>query len=389
MTRKTVLLRSPALSFTGYGVHSRQIAKWLLSKGDQIDLKFHVLQWGESTWYLDQNKMDGVIHDIFKSSVDSKYRGVDVSIQVQLPDEWDPTLGKFNVGITAGVETDICNPKWIEKINQMNLVIVPSKFVKDTFIKTGGVTTRIEVVNEAFQEFDESKIDTNFIDFRTSFNFLVFGQITGLNSLTDRKNTFSTVKWLIEAFKDDPSVGIVVKTNAGKNTIKDRNFCKSIFEKLISQCRKGPFPKIHLLHGDLSEEEVFSLYRHPKIKALVTTTRGEGYGLPILEAASQNLPVIATNWSGHLDFMNEGKFIGVDYKLANVHDSKLDGRIFIKGQKWAEVQEDDFKRKVTKFKSSPTLPREWSVALGEKLRNKFNIEEIKRQYDSVLSEHIL
>ena len=389
MRKKIVLLRSPALSFTGYGVHSRQIAKWLLSKGDQIDLKFNVLQWGESTWHIAQDKFGGIVQDIFQRSVDSKFKGADVSIQVQLPDEWDTTVAKFNIGVTAGVETDTCNPKWIEKINEMDLVIVPSKFVKDTFIKTGGVTTRIEVVHESFQEFDETKIDPSFIDFSTDFNFLVFGQITGLSSLTDRKNTFSAVKWILETFKDDPRVGVIVKTNAGKNSIKDRNFCKSIFESLVSQTRKGSFPKVHLLHGDLTEEEVYSLYRHPKIKALVSTTRGEGYGLPLLEAASQNLPVIATNWSGHLEFLNEGKFISLDYKLQEINEAKVDGRIFLKGQKWADVSEEDYKRKISKFRSSSTIPKEWANELGEKIRNKFNIEEIKRQYDITLGDFIL
>jgi len=384
MSKKSVLLRSPVLSFTGYGVHSRQIAKWLLSKSDQIDLKFNITHWGESAWNLNQDKFGGIVNDVFQRSVDSKYKGVDVSIQVQLPDEWDPTIGKVNIGVTAGVEADTCNPKWIEKINQMDLVIVPSSFVRDSFIRTGDVTTQVVVVHESFQEFDEEKINTGFVDFSTDFNFLIFGQITGLSFLTDRKNTFSSVKWLLEAFKDDPSVGVVVKTNTGKNSKKDRNFCQSIFETFVKQTRSGSFPKVHLLHGDLSEEEIYSLYRHPKIKALVSATRGEGFGLPILEAASQNLPVIATNWSGHLEFLKKGRFIGLDYKLQEVHETKHDGRIFLKGQKWADVSEEDFKRKLTKFRDSSSIPKQWAEDLGEKIRNKFSFEQIKKQYDEIL-----
>lgn len=388
MTKKIVLLRSPVLTFSGYGVHSRQIAKWLLSKKDQIDLKFNTFSWGESPWCLNHDKFGGIIPDIMQRLVDSKYKGADISIQVQLPDEWDPTVAKFNIGVTAGVETDKCNPEWINKINQMDLIVVPSKFVKETFIRSGNVKTRIEIVPESYQEFDESLIKPDFIDFSTEFNFLVFGQITGFNEKSDRKNTFSTVKWLIECFKDDPTVGIVIKTNAGKNSKRDRNFCKSTLENIVSKTRKGEFPKVHLIHGELTEEEVYSLYRNPKIKALVTSTRGEGYGLPILEAASQNLPVIATNWSGHLDFLNHGRFISLDYSLNEIHESKIDGRVFIKGQKWADVSEQDFKKKVLKFKSSPNIPNEWSAHLGEKIRNKFNIEEIKRQYDLLLGEII-
>ena len=46
-----------------------------------------------------------------------------------------------------------------------------------------------------------------------------------------------------------------------------------------------------------------NLYAHPKIKAYVSLTHGEGYGLPLFEAAYHGIPIIAPDWSGHLDFL--------------------------------------------------------------------------------------
>jgi glycosyltransferase involved in cell wall biosynthesis len=394
MKKKIVLLRSPVLSQTGYGVHSRQIANWLLSKED-LDVRFHALEWGNSPWIVDQTRCDGLISKVFDKTVDSSFKGADLSIQVQMPYEWNENIAPVNIGVTAGVETDLCNPRWIPHLNKMNRVVVPSAFAKKTLVDTGKeeLKAQIDVIHESYTEVDNSKISENLFTFSTPFNFLIFGQLTGGHFYNDRKNTFFALKWLIDLFKDDPEVGIVIKTNSGRNSIKDRFECKKILNEVISQFRVGPFPKVHLIHGELNDEDVFSLYRNPSIKALVTASRGEGYGLPILEAASQDLPVIATNWSGHLEFLNSGKFIKLDYDLKEVHkskltDPKLDKSIFIEGQKWAEVNEEDFKRKVKKFRSAPETPREWAKDLGLKIREKFSFEKICAQYDQILGEYL-
>jgi glycosyltransferase involved in cell wall biosynthesis len=139
----------------------------------------------------------------------------------------------------------------------------------------------------------------------------------------------------------------------------------------------------------MSEEEVCSLYKHPQIKAFVAATRGEGYGLPILEAAASGLPVIATNWSGHLDFLSKGKFIPLEYSLENVHPTRVDNRIFMKDSKWAFPKEDDFKKKVVKLKNGYKVPKDWALSLKDKLLAEYSFEEICKKYDEVLGNVII
>jgi glycosyltransferase involved in cell wall biosynthesis len=383
---KTVLLRAPVLTQSGYGVHSRQIARWLLSKPN-IDVKFHALPWGTTPWHVNSDSENGLIGKIMHRTVDGNFHA-DVSLQLQLPNEWNVSVGKYNVGITAGVETDKCNPVWLSAINSMNRVIVPSQHAANCFKNTGHVNVPMDVIPESY--IDEISADSlpDLPNFSTDFNFLVFGQITGNNPHNDRKNTFYTVKWLCEVFKDNKDVGIVIKTNSGRHTKIDRNLVKSLFNNLLAECRTGPYPKIHLLHGDMNDKEVAALYRHPQIKALVSATRGEGYGLPILEAAASGLPVIATGWSGHLDFLNHGKFISLDYKLDEVHHSRVDGQIFLKGMKWANPIEEDFKRKVLKFKNGSAVPKEWAQDLAKKIKPLYSFESISKYYDSVLGDVI-
>jgi glycosyltransferase involved in cell wall biosynthesis len=136
------------------------------------------------------------------------------------------------------------------------------------------------------------------------------------------------------------------------------------------------------MHGDMNDNEVASLYRHPQIKALVALTRGEGYGLPILEAAASNLPIIATGWSGHMDFLKHGRFVNITYQLGEIHPSRVDNKIFMQGSRWANPSEEDFKRRVLKFKESSSTPKEWANALGKQVTERYKFENIKLAYDS-------
>ena len=386
---KSVVLRGPVLTQSGYGVHCRQIAKYLLNRGD-VDVKFLATPWGDTPWIVNPNASEGLAGQIMQRCVSPDVTSnFDVSIQLQLPNEWDPKLSRVNVGVTAAVETDRCHPEWVTACNAMHSVIVPSSHARQCILNSGNVTRPIVVVPESYSEsIDDSSDLYAFESFPTSFNFLVFGQLTGNNPHSDRKNIFYTVKWLCETFKNDKDVGIVVKTNAGRNSKIDRNIVLNTFKQLLTEVRPAGAigPKFYLLHGDMNDLEVASLYKHPQIKALVALTRGEGYGLPILEAAASGLPVIATNWSGHLDFLKHGKFISVYYQLNEVHPSRIDNKIFVKGSRWANPSEEDFKKRALKFRESPSTPKQWALELKQKIKEPYSFKAICRAYDEALRE---
>lgn len=383
---KTVLFRGPTLTQSGYGCHARQVARWLLTKKD-INLKFVTTPWGDTPWIIDKAAHGGLIGEIMTRS--SPPAACDVSIQLQLPNEWDRS-GLKNVGITAAVETDKCNPSWIAACNSMDIVIVPSQHAKASLTNTGTISSKLLVVPESFNDACSLPVESlpALPKFPASFNFLVFGQLTGNNPNNDRKNTFYTIKWLCEAFKDNSDVGIVIKTNSGRNSLIDRKNTKNIFEALLREVRKGPYPKVTLFHGDMSDHEVAALYRHPQIKALVTLTRGEGFGLPILEAAASGLPIVATDWSGHLDFLKKGKFVSVYYQLGAIHPSRVDDKIFMKGARWANPSEEDFKKRITKFHQSPSTPREWATDLQKIINEQYSFAAICRAYDEAFKDII-
>jgi len=376
---KTVLVRAPLLTMSGYGVHSRQIFRWLSERGG-INLRTNVLSWGACSWMLDSGAENGLVGKIMEATAGPETKP-DVSFQLQLPNEWDSNLAGHNVGISAVVETDICSPKWIECCNKMDAIVVPSQHTANVLQKSGKLTTPLYVIGESF--IDEcATSDSLELDLETSFNFLVLGQLTDHNPYRDRKNVLFTLRWLCEEFANDPDVGIVIKTNSGRGTKIDRGITRKILEGVIGEIRSGPYPKIHFVHGHMKPEEVASLYKHKKVKALVTATRGEGFGLPLLEAAACGLPVIATDWSGHKDFLDMGKWLKVDYELQNIPKDRVDGAIFVDGAKWAEPKEESFKKVVRRFRKKTQKPDKWATDLRVLIHEKFSFESIATTYES-------
>jgi len=383
---KSVVIRAPLLSVSGYGEHSRQVYKYLCTKKNII-LKTQVVQWGNTSWNIDKNACNGLIAKIMEESA-SEDKRYDVSVQIQLPDEWSNSLAVFNIGITAGVETTICNPKWIEAINKMNLVIVPSTHVKTTFEKSGNITTPIVVIGEWYQEeLDKDPLQHILdLEFDTKDNFLIVSQLTALDDVSDRKNILNTLKWFCEAFSNNKDVGLILKTNLGRGTHIDRAGVHNVIAQALQKFRKGSFPRVHVIHGNMTDHEIASLYQHKSLVGFINITRGEGFGIPILDATIACLPVVTTAWSGHLDFMNLGKYIPIECDLIDIPASKIDERIFVAGAKWANPRETDFKKKLVKLYENNKIPKEWAKELSTKCKNKYSRTAIIDSYDKILTK---
>ena len=387
---KKILVRGPVLTRSGYGTHARQVVRHLFDlqdAGAPIEIRFELLPWGNTPWIFKGDVDNGIIGRIIGSTNFNEIKEYDVSIQIQLPNEWDIKKAKYNIGITAGVETTMCNPNWIEAINKMDLVIVPSEFTKKTFLNSGEVKTDIRVVPESFIDeiSDENLPPLELKNIESSFNFLVFGQITGNNPENERKNLFYTIKWFCDVFSKNPDVGLVIKTNCGRNTAIDRLRTQNLLNDVLTKSGYNGVPKVYLLHGEMSNEDVAGLYKSPKIKALLSLSRGEGFNIPALEAAASSLSVIATDWSAHTEFLGKGKFGNVSKTLVPIHESRVDGNIFMAGSKWAAPSEEDAKRRMRKIYESPSVPREWANDLKKVIREQYSFAAISNAYKQALS----
>ena len=224
--KKSVLLVGPILTRSGYGEQARFALRALRSREDLFDVYIKPITWGQTSWIINPESNDGLIRKIMERSKKSNVKP-DVTFQVQLPDEWDPNLGKKNIGVSAVVETSRCNPKWIDCCNKMDHVIVPSEFSKKCLINSGLKSKRATVIPESFMDtcFDEPEELS--VNFQTNRNFLMLGQMSG-DWETDRKNTAQTIALFCDVFKNRPDVGLIVKTNSGRNSTVDRSKSKKM-----------------------------------------------------------------------------------------------------------------------------------------------------------------
>ena len=387
---KKVLLRAPLLTNSGYGIHSRQLFSWLYNKKD-VELTVECVQWGRTPWILDTDQEDGIYGKIMSCSKPLDKGDYDISFQVQLPDEWDTTLAKKNIGVTAVVETDRCNPEWIEACNKMDEIIVPSTFTKNVLKRSGLLMKRVSVIPEWYNKIiDKSTMakiqnDKRFSKIKKDFNILLIGTLTSNLDIDDRKNIKNTIKWLCQEFKNDDDVGIILKTNFGKGSIADKEMCRSYLNEVLKEFRVGQSPSFYFVHGNMKKEEIASLVTHSKVKLYASATRGEGYVLPLIEAAVAGKPIVATNWSGHLEFLQRENFGNVDYDLVEISESKVDGRIFQKGFRWANPLENSFKNEVRKVRSDYETAKNKAKTMKKHIQFNFNSDVVKRKYDELFS----
>ncbi len=376
-----VLLRAPLLTNSGYGVHSRQIFEWLVEKN--IDLTVECLKWGNTPWMLDETKSPLIKKIMDRSKTLEK--PYDVTFQLQLPDEWDPSLGKYNVGLSAVVETEKCNPEWVEKCNQMDHIVVPSTFTKNVVKRSGVLMKKIDVIpewfNENILEFPEKKTEIEKVS--TDFNYLIISTLTALHPELDRKNLLNTLKWLFEKHKDDKDIGIVLKTSLGRGSKKDKIDTEKYLENLVLNLRKSPYPKLYLLHGNMTDKEISELYNNEKIKCLVSATRGEGYGLPIVDAAASGMPVIATGWSGHLEFLSKYNYLPIDYDIKEIPSEKIDNRIFLEGFRWADPKKESFFECIDNLHDHYETIKENCAEDSKTIKKMFCKQNIKNSYDEI------
>lgn len=385
---KTVLVRGPLLSDSGYGVHSRQVFQFCESQKDW-KVYTQILPWGITPWNVDRESENGLMGRIMHASQPLPGK-VDITFQVQLPHEWDVSLGNFNVGVTAGVETDRCSEDWARVHREkMNVVIVPSEFSKSAFLVSGtkNEKTPIRVVPEAyFPEILEESSEDILSHLPTNQNFLLVGTLVSDDPSADRKNIANAIIWFLQAFKDNKDVGLVVKTTKGRETSIDRELVRKMLRQIKKVSGAGDFPRIYMLHGPMTRKEMTNLYKSPKVCGFMSATRGEGFGLPLLESAVAGLPIVATDWSAHTEFLSGPSFLKVACDMNYISDSRVDGTIFVKNSIWANPREGNFKRNLKKALEENSSLREAAKDLSSKLVESHSLKNIFEIYRNSLPE---
>lgn len=348
MLKRNLFLRASVYSRSGYGEHSRDILKALWDSG-LFNIGIHPTRWGESslTANIDEQMLE-IIKFCMQNTIE---RNNAIFMHVGLPSEFEK-LGKYNIGVTAGLESESIPKDWVDKCNEMDLVIVPSTFGEQLF-RRSGVSSDILVCPEGvnIDIFNNKKEPFEIPDITTNFNFLTLGQWLPYELYKDRKQIAFLIKQFIEAFRYTKDVGLIIKTYTLNTETPDAYFTLKRFEDLLKMCGLDGAPPIYFIHGDLTDDELSGLYNHPTVKGFVTLTSGEGWGRSLAEAVSCGVPVIAPDWSSYKDFILNEFSILMPIKMAKIPIDVIQSYrgIFPDDARWAAVSPDTVITTLKKF----------------------------------------
>ncbi len=394
--KKKILLKAPLLTRSGYGEQARFAMRALRAYEEEFEIFIQPLEWGKTSWINDMNEerewIDEVIErTIFFIQQDGKF---DISLQVTVPNEFEK-LAETNIGYTAGIETTKVAPVWIDKSNVMDKLIVVSNHAKQVFEKSEYklindktkeefpflLKCPVDVVNYPVKEY--SNLPELDLEITTKHNFLCISQ------MGPRKNLPNLIKWFVGEFKDD-DVGLVLKTNMMKNSLIDRSATEKNMRELLSTLPKDRKCKVYLLHGDMTDEEIHSLYINEKIHAFVSIPHGEGFGLPIFEAAYSGLPVVTIGWSGQCDYLfdEQGKerFYNVAYDINHIQKEAVWDGVLQKDSMWAYPREESAKQQMRNCLDDVINNNVIACEYASELKQRFSKEKMYKLFvDSVLS----
>jgi glycosyltransferase involved in cell wall biosynthesis len=395
--KKRVIVRGPVLSQSGYGEHARMILRALRQREDLFETYIIPTGWGHTGWTSDPSD--------FRSWVDNRIAltqpllqqktAFEISVQICIPNEFE-RMASINIGVTAGIETTKVSPEWLQKCNEMNRIIVPSQFAKQGFENTtyqgqdqfgNPITLKLLAPIEVIPYPVRDDIETipDFADklglWEDDFAYILVGQ------WGPRKNMDNAIRWWLEENWEEDVV-LVVKTSHRRNNIMDREFTQNRLTALLHSIKQDPAKRkcsLKLLHGDMSEAEMKSLYVHPAIKCMVTATHGEGFGLPLFEFAQTGKPIVAPGWSGELDFLmypnEKGEltkgFLPVDFTLGRVQKEAVWDGVVQEDSSWCFPIEASYKQRVRQARTKYKKWLERSRVVAKNIEQAFNSTKIE------------
>ena len=358
MSKPRFVISCPFDTYSGYGARSRDFVKAVIEL-DKYKVELLSQKWGETSWGFCKDHPEWQFLYNHLATQDWQSTRPDIWMQVTIPNEFQP-VGKYNIGLTAGIESTGCKPEWVEGLNRMDLNLVSSKFAKDTFQRmmydkkdprTQQVVSQLKLEKPIEVLFEGANLDVykpvpvkeiktiDLSSIKEQFCFLSVGHWMQGAMGHDRKNIGVTIKSFYEAFKNKKEKpALILKCSLGVASYISRDEILDRIKSIRSSVVGSNLPNIYLLSGEFNDQEMNELYNHPKVKSMISFTKGEGFGRPLLEFSLTGKPIIASNWSGHTDFLNPEYVSLLPGRLENVHPSAANNWLIQESQ-WFQVND--------------------------------------------------
>ena len=408
MSKPNLVFCGPVATRSGYGEHARDLLISLF-RMNKFNIKVISINWGMTPMNA-LNPNNSEHKQILDSIIPGLTEQPDIWVQCTIPNEFQP-VGKYNIGITAGVETDLCSGEWIEGCNRMNLVIVPSKHAKDVFMnskyekrdKTTNqpignieITTQIEVLHEGVRtdifsrELPMSEgISNTLNEIKEDFCYLFVGHWLKGDFGQDRKDVSGLLMTFFETFGDTENPpALILKSSGGAFSITDKSKTMEKINLIKKMVKKTKLPNVYLLYGDLTDQEMNTLYNHEKVKAMVSFTKGEGYGRPLAEFVTTGKPVLVSGWSGHIDFVNPAFHVYLDGQLTQVHPSAVWEGVINTGSSWFTVNYQSASIIMNQVHKKYKTYLNNSKKSIQEIETKWSFDSMSDKFDSLLNQYL-
>ena len=398
------IISCPFDTYSGYGARSRDLVKAIIESG-KYDVKLLSQKWGITPFgFCEDNKEWSFLleHSLPNNQLPKQ---PEIWMQITVPNEFQP-IGKFNIGVTAGIESTICPPDWIDGVNRMDLTLVSSNHTKKVFEeskfeiknKETNITERkveltkpVEVLFEGADLNIYKVLDTPCsldIQIKEKFAYLFVGHWMQGDVGEDRKNVGLLIKAFYETFKNKMNKpALILKTSQVSSSYHDREEILKKIKQIKKSVNSKNLPNIYLLHGDFSDEEMNEIYNHSKVKAMISLTKGEGYGRPLLEFTLSKKPLITTGWSGQLDFLDPKLTSLIGGQLTNVHPS-TQNQFLLPESQWFSPDHGQvgfyLKDVFENYKNYTDRAKRQAF----KSKNEFSYDKMKEQIDNILTKAI-
>jgi glycosyltransferase involved in cell wall biosynthesis len=410
MSKPLFIISSPFDTYSGYGARARDLIKAII-KLDKYEVKLMPQRWGETPWgFMDENPEWAFLKEYTLSSPQLP-KQPEIWMQISVPNEFQP-VGKYNIGVTAGIETTVCSHDFLEGVNRMDLTLVSSNHAKKVF-----EDTKYEKVNPQTQQKEGiiqlnkpvevlfeganidiykvlDKIDTkqSFLkdinDIPESFAYLFVGHWMQGDIGEDRKNVGLLVKAFYELFKNKTKApALILKASAMSSSYVDREELAKRVKMIRKTVKATTLPNIYLLHGEFTDEEMNTLYNHPKVKAMVNLTKGEGFGRPLLEFSLAKKPIITSGWSGHTDFLNSEFTCLLGGQLTPVHPS-AQNTMLLKDSLWFSPDQSQIGHYIKDVFENYKNYTDKANRQAYKSKTEFSWDKMKEKVDDIFTKNI-
>jgi len=397
------VISSPFDTYSGYGARSRDLIKAIVET-DKYNVKLMSQRWGNTPFgFCKDNPEWKFLIDLILINNQLPQKP-DIWAQVTIPNEFQ-SIGKFNIGFTAGIETTLCAGDWIEGMNRMNLNIVSSEhskkvFQESKFERRNKETNAIEGVVELNKPvevlFEGANLDiykvintpcSLNIQIKEKFAYLFVGHWMQGDLGEDRKNVGLLIKAFYETFKNKINApALILKTSQTTSSYVDREEILKKIKQIKKTVNSKNLPNVYLLHGEFTDEEMNELYNHSKVKAMINLTKGEGFGRPLLEFSLIKKPLITTGWSGQLDFLNPEFTNLIGGTLTNVHASAANQWLLPESQ-WMSPDHMHIGHYLKDVFENYKNYTEKAKRQAFKSKNEFSWDKMKEKIDVILTQY--